>query len=331
MLFFYYNSRPPYNFAPACDRIKTYGEKVKGLMWRRLAQWLHQNKVTPPRIVAYSFMMTILIGSVLLSLPVTNRGAPASYINNLFVSTSAVCVTGLTPVTIRDQYNILGQIIVIILVQIGGLGFITFLYLALNLVRSKVSLKNRSIFQEALGQDDLSLLPRLLKTIFIYTFTIEGIGALLFAMMFVPVYGISRGLYYGIWHAISGFCNAGFDLLGSNSLINYQVHGFLNFIVCLLIITGGIGFRVVLDLYDKFRYEFHKMARFSFHRYVRSLMLHTKIVFVTTFLLLISGMLLFLTFEFSNPLTIGPLNEGGKLMVSFFQSISFFKCGSKIE
>lgn len=289
-------------------------------MFRKIKTKLRQQSIPAGKLIAYSFLVIILIGSILLTLPFTNKITPTSYINNLFVATSAVCVTGLSPIVVREQYNVLGQLILIVLVQIGGLGFMTFLFLFLNIVRSKITLRNRALFQEALSQDNLALLPRLLRTIFIYTFGMELLGALLFSLVFVPEFGLIRGIYYGFWHAVSGFCNAGFDLLGSTSLIKYQLNPAINFIVCMLIITGGIGFRVVLDLYDKWQNESHKKTYFSFSRYCHSLMLHTKVVLITTLILLVSGTLLFLTMEFSNPATIGTFDPGQKLMVSFFQS-----------
>lgn len=270
--------------------------------------------------VAFSFMVVIFVGSILLSMPFANKINPQPYIDNLFVSTSAVCVTGLTPLVLIDQYNLFGQLVVMVLIQIGGLGFLTFLYLALFLARKKISLKNKMVFTEALNQDNLIELPRLLKTIFFYTLTIEIIGAILFSIVFVKDYGWVRGIYYGIWHSVSGFCNAGFDLVGSKSMIPYQTNPVINFVIPFLIIMGGIGFIVILDIHDKVKAELNRRARFSFRRLFKTFALHTKIVLIMTITLLLTGTALFMFFEYNNAGTIAHMTFGQKLAVSFFQS-----------
>ena len=212
----------------------------------------HSGRLTAPKKVSLSFLAVIIIGAIVLSLPFSNKKEAASFLDNLFVATSAVCVTGLSPLTVVDQYNLFGQTVLIILVQIGGLGFLTFLYLFLFLARQRITLSRKLVFTEALNQNSLSMLPRLLKTIFIYTVSIETIGLIFFSMFFIPRLGALKGLYYGIWHSISAFCNAGFDLCGSTSLIAYNTNPIINFIVPFEIIMGGLGFIVVLDIHDKY-------------------------------------------------------------------------------
>lgn len=276
--------------------------------------------ISPVKLTALSFLAVIIVGSLLLTTPLANKGAVKPYIDNLFVSVSAVCVTGLTPITLKDTYDIFGQIIVIVLTQIGGLGFLTFLYLFFYMTRKRISLENKMIFQEALNQDNLSQLPRILKTTIIYTAVVEGIAAILWMMVFIPRFGIAKGIYFGIWHAISGFCNAGFDLLGSDSLIHYATNPMVNFVAGAEIILGGIGFFVILDLHDKLKKEREKRGRFSFKRYVHSLRLHTKLVFITTIILLFGGAVLFFLLEHNNSATIGHMSLGNKLMTAFFMS-----------
>lgn len=280
------------------------------------------DRISAPKKVSLSFLAVILIGSILLSLPFANKHHIASFIDNIFVSTSAVCVTGLTPITVVDQYNLFGQIVIIILVQIGGLGFLTFLYLFLFISRQKISLSRKMVFTEALNQNSLNVLPRLLKTIFIYTLTIEFIGAIFFSFFFVPRLGVIKGIYYGIWHSISAFCNAGFDLCGSTSLIAYNTNPIINFIVPFEIIMGGIGFIVVLDIYDKIKKERKRSSKFSWHHLFRSFSLHTKIVLIMTVSLIVIGTVAFLCMEFNNPNTIGKMNITDKIVVSFFQSVT---------
>lgn len=275
-----------------------------------------------PKKVSLSFLAVILIGSLLLCLPFANKNHVASFLDNLFVSTSAVCVTGLTPITIVDQYNLFGQIVIIILVQIGGLGFLTFLYLFLFIARKKISLSRKMVFTEALNQTSLNVLPRLLKTIFIYTFVIEFIGFVFFSCFFIPRIGVVKGLYFGIWHSISAFCNAGFDLCGSTSLIAYNTNPILNFIVPFEIIMGGIGFIVVLDIHDKFKKELKRPSKFSWYHLFKSFALHTKIVLIMTVSLILFGTILFLIMEYNNPATIGKMPLLDKVIVSFFQSVT---------
>lgn len=276
--------------------------------------------ISPVKLTALSFLAVIIVGSLLLSTPLANKGAVKPYIDNLFVSVSAVCVTGLTPITLKDTYDIFGQIIVIILTQIGGLGFLTFLYLFFYVTSKRISLENKMIFQEALNQDNLSQLPRILKTTITYTAIVEGVAAVLWASVFIPRFGIAKGLYFGVWHAISGFCNAGFDLLGSDSLIHLATNPMVNFVAAAEIILGGLGFFVILDLHDKLKKEKARKARFSFKRYVHSLRLHTKLVFIMTFVLLLGGAMLFFLLEHHNSATIGNMSLGNKLMTSFFMS-----------
>lgn len=282
----------------------------------------HSGHLYAPKKVSLSFLAVIIIGAIVLSLPFANKHHAASFLDNLFISTSAVCVTGLSPLTVVDQYNLFGQTVLIILVQIGGLGFLTFLYLFLFLARQRITLSRKLVFTEALNQNSLNMLPRLLKTIFIYTVTIETIGAILFSMFFIPRLGILKGIYYGIWHSISAFCNAGFDLCGSTSFIAYNTNPIINFIVPFEIIMGGLGFIVVLDIHDKYIKEKRRSSSFSWHHLFGSFALHTKIVLVMTVSLIVVGTVLFFVMEFNNPLTIGKMNFQDKLVVSFFQSVT---------
>lgn len=287
-----------------------------------LARRKHSGRLSAPKKVSLSFLAVIIIGAIVLSLPFSNKKEAASFLDNLFIATSAVCVTGLSPLTVVDQYNLFGQTVLIILVQIGGLGFLTFLYLFLFLARQRITLSRKLVFTEALNQNSLSMLPRLLKTIFIYTVSIETIGVIFFSMFFIPRLGALKGLYYGIWHSISAFCNAGFDLCGSTSLVAYNTNQIINFIVPFEIIMGGLGFIVVLDIHDKYIKEKRRSSSFSWRHLFGSFALHTKIVLMMTVSLVVIGTLLFFIMEFNNPATIGKMNLVDKLVVSFFQSVT---------
>ncbi len=273
--------------------------------------------------IVLSFFLLILVGSIVLSLPVSNRVTPQPFLNNLFVATSCVCVTGLTPFVIVEQYNVFGQIVMMLLIQLGGLGLITFLYFFLHAFRWKLSLNTKLVFTEALNQSDLAKLPRLLRTIFLYTGSVEGIGALLLTFVFAPKYGAVKGIYYAIWHSISAFCNAGFDLLGSNSLMGYRYHVAMNLIMMALIVLGGLGFMVVLDIHDKQK----KQKTWDMKRLLKHLSLHSKIVLLLTASLLVSGTVILLALEYTNPATIGQDSFGNKLLISLFQSVTLRTAG----
>lgn len=285
------------------------------------------HSLRPTRQIALSFLLVILIGSILLTLPICNQKGATSYLNNLFVATSATCVTGLIPVVPSEQYNLFGQIIIIILIQIGGLGFLTFLNLLIIMIKKKLSLTNKVVLQEAFNQPTLDNLPKFVKNVIKYTFIVEGIGALLIALVFIPDYGMIKGIYYSIFHSISAFCNAGFDVLGSNSLINYQTNGIINLVIPGLIIMGGLGFIVWFDVANCFKKEFKRPAKFSKKHLFKSFSLHTKLVLIVTIILLIAGTGLFYLCEYQNPQTIGNLNLLDQLQISWFQSATLRTAG----
>ena len=267
------------------------------------------------RKIALSFALVILTGSILLSLPITNKGEPTSYLNHLFIATSATCVTGLVPVVPAEQYNLFGQIVIMALIQIGGLGFLTFLSMFLVHTK-KLTLQSKLTVQESLNITSLENLPRFLKNVIGYTFLFETVGAILLALVFVPEYGFIQGVYYGIFHAVSAFCNAGFDVLGANSLIGYQSNVIVNLTICSLIILGGIGFYVWFDVGNKIKTGL-KYNR-SVKKIWQSFELHSKLAISITIGLLSIGTLLFLLTEYDNALL--DMNFFEKLLCSFFQS-----------
>ena len=274
------------------------------------------------RKIALSFALVILTGSILLSLPITNKGEPTSYLNHLFIATSATCVTGLVPVVPAEQYNLFGQIVIMALIQIGGLGFLTFLSMFLVHTK-KLTLQSKLTVQESLNITSLENLPRFLKNVIGYTFLFETVGAILLALVFVPEYGFIQGVYYGIFHAVSAFCNAGFDVLGANSLIGYQSNVIVNLTICSLIILGGIGFYVWFDVGNKIKTGL-KYDR-SVKKIWQSFELHSKLAISITIGLLSIGTLLFLLTEYDNALL--DMNFFEKLLCSFFQSTTLRTAG----
>ena len=285
----------------------------------KLLRW-----IGPTRTIALSFALVIFVGSVLLWMPFSqNPGMHASYLDSLFVATSATCVTGLMPFATMDQYNIVGQTVLIFLMQIGGLGLMTLLALLLTLMRRKLNYSEKMMLQDSLNKNDTDNIPVFLQNIFRYTFTFEGIGALLFCIRFIPMYGLGQGIYNSIFLAVSAFCNAGLDNLTRASLMAFANDPLINFTVCALIITGGLGFAVWFDL----RRILPLKKKLSWKRVWNKLSLHSRLAIVMTSGLLISGSLLFLIVEFNNPGTLGPMSFPNKLMASFFQSTTLRTAG----
>ncbi len=275
---------------------------------------------SPMRRIAFSFFMVILIGSLLLACPFSNQGTIAPYIDHLFIATSATCVTGLVPVVVADQYTLIGQLVIILLIQIGGLGFLTLLNMFIYALRKRLTYTNKIIMQEALNQNSMAAIGIYIKRVIKYTAFFELMGAVLLSLVFVPEFGVVKGLYYGLWHSISAFCNAGFDVIGPNSLIPYQTNILVNLTIAGLIIAGGLGFVVWIDLRMSWRHYKENFKFFKLKTFFSSLSLHTKVVLTATVSLLLGGTLVILLLEYNNPGTIGSLSFGDKVLASFFQS-----------
>jgi trk system potassium uptake protein TrkH len=270
-----------------------------------ISQW----KLTPYQILALGFAGLILVGALLLMTPMASTtGQSLSFVDALFTATSAVCVTGLIVVDTGTYFSLFGQIVIIILIQAGGLGIMTMATLMALIMRRKIQLRERLIMQEALNHMTVSGVVRLTQYIIMTTFLLEFIGGTILAIRWYSDFG-STGIYYGYWHAISSFCNAGFDLFGNfSSLTGYVDDITVNLTVASLIILGGLGFTVIFDVWNN-----RQWSKFS---------LHTKLVFITTTVLLIIGTIVILLLEMNNPDTLGELSWGGKILASYFQSVS---------
>lgn len=281
-----------------------------------------------PKRIASSFAIVILVGSFLLSLPISQIAtSKASYFDHLFTTVSMVCVTGLSTQPVAETYNTFGQVICMILMQIGGLGLMSIIAFFLYDAGKKMSLVDKLALQDSLNREDGQDFKKYLKTIFKYTFFIEFIAAVILSFRFVPELGTAKGIFTAFFFAISAFCNAGFDNLGSNSLINYATDPFLTLVVAALIILGGIGFSVWFDFkrsYLEMRKSTKSKKRKSFYR---RLQYHTKIVLWLTGIILLGGTVLTLLTEWNNPNTIGNLSFFDKVLVSFFQTVTMRTAG----
>ena len=257
------------------------------------------NKLDPTQVMIMGFAIIILIVAFILNLPIsTKNGESIWFLDALFTSTSAVCVTGLVVVDTATYWNFFGQLVIIFLIQIGGLGFMTITTMFAIIARKKINLRERLLIQESLNQVDLSGLVKLSKYIIFMTFSIEGIGAILLSTVFIPQFGFLKGIFYSIFHSISAFCNAGFDLMGEvsgefSSLTYYFNNFTVTITVSLLIIFGGLGFPVILDVFK--------------NRKFKKLNTHSKLVLSSSAFLILSAMLFILILEFDNPDTLGKL------------------------
>lgn len=267
-------------------------------------------KWSPPRILVSGFALIILVGAFLLSMPFASAsGERLPFIDALFTATSATCVTGLVVVDTGTYFSVPGQIILMCLFQLGGLGFMTMATLIALVLRKRISLRERLLLQESMNQTSMEGIVRLIRRVLIYSITIELIGAVLFSFRFAFDMPLGKALFFGAFHAVSLFNNAGFDIFGEyRSLTLYVSDPIVNLTAMLLIITGGLGFVVLADLM-----EFRKNRKLS---------LHSKVVLSMTGTLITVGTIVIFIFEFSNTKTLGSLDWGGKILSSFFQSIT---------
>lgn len=261
------------------------------------------------QILASSFAGAIIIGALLLMLPISSaRGESMSFIDALFTATSAVCVTGLVVVDTGRYFSLFGQLVVIALIQIGGIGIMTGATLIYMAMGRRVDLKQRLVMQESFSHSGTGGTLKLVTSIIKYTLLIEFVGGCLLAIRFYQDFGL-KGIYFGFWHSVSAFCNAGFDLMGGfRSLTGYVSDPTISLVISALIVLGGLGFSVMTDVVN---------AK-SFHR----LTFNSKIVISMTILLIVFGAVLIYALEKSNLATLGALDFQGKVLASIFQSIT---------
>lgn len=274
----------------------------------------HVFKLTPTRIIALSFAALVLVGTLLLMLPAMSRnGESAGFITAFFTATSAACVTGLVIVDTYNYWSVYGQLVIICLIQCGGLGIVTLASFFSVLVGRRVGIRELVLAQESINHFSYEGILKLIKKVVLITFGIEFAGAVILSVRFVPIFG-AKGIYMGIFHSVSAFCNAGFDLMGAlgqdnfTSLTPFNNDPVIIYTVAALVAVGGLGFLVWKDLFE--------------YKKNRSLLLHTKVVLVTSAILIIAGAVLLYAFESSNPATMGRLDLPARINSAVFQSVS---------
>ena len=283
-------------------------------------------KMSPAQKIASSFLLVILAGTILLTLPISNAdGQFLNPLDALFSATSATCVTGLSVIDVSTQLNLFGQIVMMLLIQIGGLGLMTFMAVFILIIKNRLSLNEKIAMKEMLNQDKVFNMRKFLLDILYYTLFFEAIGAILISFRMIPTYGIFDGGFKSIFLAVSAFCNAGFDTLGTVSLQNYVHDPLMCFTIMGLIVLGGIGFAVWFDIRDKIAPLLRRDI--SLKQFQRRLSLHTKIVLIITLCLIVIGAVAIIALEFTNTKTIGGFSFPEKVMTGLFESIALRTAG----
>ncbi len=284
---------------------------------------MRRHKLTTTSIIMLGFLLGALLGTACLMLPWSIKdGQEIGILDAFFVAVSSVCVTGLSTVNIGQTFSLFGQMVLLFLIQFGGLGIVTFTTLVLCLFRRRITLSERLLIQSAYNLDTLSGLVKLTMKVLKVTLILEGIGAIGYAFVFVPEYGI-RGIWYSIFHAVSAFCNAGIDLLGGNSFCAYADNVMLNLTTIFLIIVSGLGFPVYWEIGRLVSGRLNRRPTQD----TRKGNLQLKLVLAGTVFLILAGMVLTLLFEYDNPDTLGKMGWSGKIMSALFQSVTLRTAG----
>lgn len=287
----------------------------------RLIAWTMKRRgkpLSPTKVIATTFGLLILLGSLLLTLPVSTRdGKGCDFLRALFTATSAICVTGLTPFDTYTQWSGFGQAVLLCLIEIGGLGFMSLATLFVFLLRKRIGLKQRMVMAQALSLNDMEGVVRLQRTVIFGSVAVEAVGAAILTLYFIPRFGFSKSLWLGVFHSISAFCNAGFDIFGflepGASLAVFQNDPVVLLTLGALVVTGGLGFLVWEELASK--------------KPFKQMTVYTRLVLATTGMLLLSGWVVTCLLEWNNPQTLGSMSLGGKLLNGLFQSITLRTAG----
>ena len=282
--------------------------------------------LTSAQIIPLGFLAVILIGTVLLLLPVSSAsGEPVPFLTALFTATTSVCVTGLVVVDTFSYWSLFGKIVILLLIQIGGLGIVAVSAALFLLFRKSFSMRDRALLRDSFDLESIRGVRHFLRHVVAGVFTIEGVGALLYAAAFIPRYGFWRGLWFSVFHSISAFCNAGLDLIGPDSLLLFQKDPYVLTVTMLLITLGGLGYIVWFDIVSSAKTAFK--GRYGMRGFFRRFSEHTRLVLICSSLLILLGAGLTLLFEFSNPKTLGSMPVGTRILNAFFQSVTYRTAG----
>ena len=285
-----------------------------------------RHKFRSAQIIPISFLGAIAVGTLLLLLPfATATGEQTDPLTALFTATTATCVTGLVVVDTFSYWSLFGKIIILILIQLGGLGVIAVTSILMLMVSKKMSLSQTVLLHDAFNLNSPSGLRKFLIGVFAGTFAVEGVGALLYMPVFIPQFGVGKGIWVSFFTSISAFCNAGIDIIGNDSLVQYNSNPLVMFNTMMLIILGGLGYVVWFDILSGIRRGIRK--KYSPWTVIKKLSEHTKLVLSLTLFLIVSGAIAVLIMEYTNPDTLAPMSFGDKLMNAYFQSVTFRTAG----
>ena len=285
-----------------------------------------KRKAESAQLIPLSFLGAIIVGTILLMLPIsTADGNGGGLLTSLFTATTSICVTGLVVVDTYAYWSLFGKIVILIMIQLGGLGIISVTSILMLMVSKKMSLSQTVLLHDAFNLNSPGGLRKFLFGVFKGTFLVEGIGALLYMPVFIPQFGAIKGVWISVFTSISAFCNAGIDIIGPDSLIQYNDNPLVMCNTMMLIILGGLGYVVWFDIQHKVLIGIKK--KYSFAVIVRKLSEHTKLVLSLTLFLIVSGAIAVLIMEYTNPDTLGSMSFGQKLMNAYFQSVTFRTAG----
>ena len=278
------------------------------------------------QIIPIGFLLLIAVGTALLSLPVaTADGTRAPFLTALFTSTTSVCVTGLVVVDTFSYWSLFGKIVILALIQIGGLGIVAVSSMLFMLLKRSFTIRDRAMLRDSFDLDSLHGVLPFLRKVILGVLLIEGIGALLFAFAFIPRYGFFRGLWFSAFHSISAFCNAGLDLIGPDSFLPFRDSAYILTVTMLLIVLGGLGYVVWFDTFTTAKESISR--RFGVRWFFRHLGEHTKLVLIASAVLIVSGAIFTLLLEMHNPETLGAMPWGRKILNASFQSVTYRTAG----
>ena len=274
-------------------------------------------QLSTTHIILLSFLFAIFAGTILLCLPISSaNGQSVNFIDALFTATTSTCVTGLVTVPTVSTWSTFGHVVILCLIQIGGLGIITIMSALMIMLHRKMGIGDQLLLQDAFNLNSLSGLSNFVKKVVVGTLIVEGVGALGYMTVFIPEFGF-KGIWISVFTSISAFCNAGIDIIAENSLCNYATNPIINIVTCCLIIFGGIGYIVWWDII-----RLIKLSKVKSVRFFRDLTLHSKIAITTTLILIIAGAWLIFIFEYNNPQTLQNYSLFEKIEISLFQSVT---------
>ena len=283
----------------------------------KLRLWLakHPLKLSSTQIIAIVFAVIILVGAGLLTLPAASRnGESCSFADALFTATSATCVNGLLPFDTGSNWTLFGHIVIIVMIEVGGLGFMSMASMVILLLRRKVGLKQRLIMAQALGLNEMDSVVKLQKWVIGGSLSIQAVAALVLFVRFIPMFGVGKAAWYGVFHSISAFCNAGFDIFGyGDSLMHFNTDPVVCITLMVLVAVGGLGFFVWEEVV-----RLHSWKKFS---------VYTKLVLLASLILTVAGAAAICLLEWNNPATMGGMTPGEKILNGFFQSVTVRTAG----